>query len=102
MFNPVSYILASNDVAMMARFTPRDALNTDVQLTWLVHKDAEEGVDYDMVNVAWVWDVTIKQDKIITEDNNAGIQSSRYQPGPYSTQEARVATFIRWYLNGIG
>jgi phenylpropionate dioxygenase-like ring-hydroxylating dioxygenase large terminal subunit len=101
-FNPISYILATNDVAMMARFTPRDAVNTDVQLTWLVHKDAEEGVDYDVDNIAWVWDVTIKQDKIITEDNNAGIQSSRYQPGPYSTQEARVATFIRWYLKGIG
>ncbi|NKB35575.1 MAG: Rieske 2Fe-2S domain-containing protein [Gammaproteobacteria bacterium] len=100
-FNPISYILASNDVAMMVRFTPRDAVNTDVQLTWLVHKDAEEGVDYDADNVAWVWDVTIKQDKKITEDNNAGILSSRYQPGPYSTQEARVATFVRWYLNGI-
>jgi phenylpropionate dioxygenase-like ring-hydroxylating dioxygenase large terminal subunit len=100
-FNPIGYVLALNDFAMMARFTPRDAVNTDVQLTWLVHKDAEEGVDYDPDNVAWVWDVTIKEDKIITEDNNAGILSSRYQPGPYSTQEGRVASFVRWYLKCI-
>jgi phenylpropionate dioxygenase-like ring-hydroxylating dioxygenase large terminal subunit len=100
-FNSIGYVLAMNDFAMMARFTPRDAVNTDVQLTWLVHKDAEEGIDYDPDNVAWVWDTTIKEDKIITEDNNAGILSSRYQPGPYSTQEARVVSFVKWYLNGI-
>ena len=52
-------------------------------------------------NLAWVWDATTRQDKRITEDNNAGILSSRYQPGPYSTQEAKVAAFIRWYLNSI-
>jgi len=100
-FNAISYVLAMNDFALMVRFTPRDAVNTDVQLSWLVHKDAEEGVDYDPDNVAWVWDVTIKEDKKITEDNNAGILSSRYQPGPYSTQESRVASFVRWYLKSI-
>ncbi len=100
-FNPISYILAFNDFAMMARFTPRDAVNTDVQLSWLVHKDAVEGVDYDPDNLAWVWDVTIKQDKIITENNNSGISSSRYQPGPYSTQESMVVKFINWYIGHI-
>ncbi len=100
-FNPIGYILAFNDFAMMVRFTPRDAVNTDVQFSWLVHKDAEENVDYNPDNLAWVWDVTTRQDKRITEDNNAGISSSRYQPGPYSTQEAKVAAFIRWYLNSI-
>ena len=86
---------------MMARFTPRDAGNTDVQLSWLVHKDAVEGVDYDPDELAWVWDVTIRQDKQITVDNQAGIRSSRYQPGPYSEHERRVATFIRWYLRSL-
>jgi Rieske 2Fe-2S family protein len=100
-FNPVSYILASNYVAMMARFTPRDAINTDVQLTWLVHEDAVEGEHYNADEIAWVWDTTIKQDKTITENNNAGVLSSRYQPGPYSTQEERVATFVKWYVNSI-
>lgn len=100
-FNPTNYVLAFNDFALMVRFTPRDAVNTDVQFSWLVRSDAEEGVDYDPENLVWVWDVTTKQDKKITEDNNAGIMSSRYRPGPYSMHEAKVATFIRWYLNGI-
>ena len=100
-FNPVSYILASNDFAMMARFTPRDVVNTDVQLSWLVHEDAEAGEDYDPDNIAWLWDTTIIQDKKITENNHAGVLSSRYQPGRYSTQESMVVQFIRWYLNAI-
>ncbi len=100
-FNPVAYILAFNDFAMMARFTPRDAMKTDVQISWLVHKDSEEGADYDPDNVAWIWDVTVRQDKRITENNQAGIQSSRYQPGPYSEQELRVVTFTKWYLRHL-
>ncbi|MDE0756365.1 MAG: aromatic ring-hydroxylating dioxygenase subunit alpha [Woeseiaceae bacterium] len=100
-FNPISFILACNDFAMMVRFTPIDGMHTDVQLTWLVHKDAKEGVDYDPDNVAWLWDVTTKQDKRITEDNQAGILSSRYQPGPYSEQERLVMTFSDWYLDKL-
>ena len=100
-FNPLGYVLASNDFAMVARFTPRTATETDIEVLWLVDETAVEGEDYDVENLMWVWDVTIKQDKIITEANYAGIKSSRYQPGPYSTQEARVETFIKWYINGI-
>jgi len=76
-------------------------MQTDVQLTWLVHADAEAGTDYDPDNVAWVWDVTVTQDKRITEDNQAGIRSSRYEPGPYSQHEARVITFVDWYLHKL-
>lgn len=100
-FNPLGYILASNDFAMMARFTPRSAIETDIELCWLVDGKAKAGVDYDIERMTWLWDVTIKQDKLITETNHQGILSSRYQPGPYSQQEARVDTFIRWYLRNI-
>ena len=100
-FTPLSYILASNDCAMMARFTPRDPANTDVQLSWLVREDAVEGVDYDPGNISWVWDVTIRQDKQITVDNQAGVHSSRYQPGRYSKHESRVAKFVEWYLKSV-
>lgn len=101
-FNPLGFILASNDFAMMARFTPRDAVNTDVQLSWLVHEDAVEGKDYDPEHLTWVWDTTIKQDKKITEDNNAGILSSRYEPGRYSEYESLVVDFANWYIRQIG
>jgi Rieske 2Fe-2S family protein len=100
-FNPVSYILATNDTVLMARFTPRSTLLTDVQLNWLVHEDAEEGIDYDPDNVAWVWDKTIQQDEKITVNNQAGVLSSRYCPGRYSEHEAMLKTFHKWYLRAI-
>ena len=79
----------------------RDATNTDVQFTWLADGNAKENIDYDPDNIAWLWDVTTKQDKTIIENNFSGILSSRYRPGRYSTQEARVATFINWYLKEL-
>jgi Rieske 2Fe-2S family protein len=48
--------------------------------------------------MTWGWHTTTLQDKTITEDNQAGILSSRYQPGRYSTQERALITFQQWYL----
>ena len=101
-FNPMSFVLGSNDHALSFRFTPRGPQSTDVELTWFVHPGAEDGKDYDVDNLIFVWDVTTLQDKKITEDNQAGILSSRYQPGPYSEHEANTAKFIRWYLRQHG
>jgi hypothetical protein len=39
---------------------------------------------------------------VITENNQAGILSKRYQPGRYSDQERRVVTFQHWYLAQFG
>lgn len=100
-FNPFGFVLACNDFAVMLRWTPRGSLATDVELTWLVDQDAVEGVDYNPADISNVWDVTIKQDKRITEDNQAGVLSDRYTPGPYSIQEARNVSFKRWYLNQL-
>jgi len=100
-FNPLGYLLASNDHVMMIRFTPRETMLTDVEINWLVHKDAEEVTDYDPENLAWFWDVTTKQDQFIAENNQTGIRSSRYQPGRYSEHEARVVMFLKWYLKQI-
>ena len=100
-FNYFNYLLASNDHAVLLRFTPISELLTDVEATWLVDAGAEEGVDYVPERVSWVWDVTLKQDAIITENNQAGILSSHYQPGPYSGQEVMNREFTRWYLDKL-
>lgn len=100
-FNYLNYLLASNDHAVLLRFTPISELLTDVEATWLVDAGAEEGVDYVPERVSWVWDVTLKQDAIITENNQAGILSSHYQPGPYSGQEVMNREFTRWYLDKL-
>ena len=72
-----------------------------MDITWLVRADAEPGRDYDPENVLWFWDVTTKQDAKITEDNQAGVLSARYRPGPYSEIEATTDRILRWYLRRI-
>ena len=98
-FNYLGYLAASNDHAVLFRFTPISEQVTDVEATWLVDPDAEEGADYDPERVSWVWNVTLRQDAIITENNQAGVLSGRYRPGPYSEQERMNNHFTRWYLD---
>jgi Rieske 2Fe-2S family protein len=98
-FSPFSQLVATNDFAVLFRFTPRSTLATDVDLFWLVDGKASE---VDVGRMIWGWDQTTRQDKVITENNQAGILSTRYQPGRYSEHERRVMTFQRWYLGQFG
>jgi phenylpropionate dioxygenase-like ring-hydroxylating dioxygenase large terminal subunit len=94
-FSPFTQLVATNDFAVLFQFTPRSTLATDVELCWLVDGKATE---VDVPRMIWGWDRTTRQDKVITENNQAGILSTRYQPGRYSEQERRVVTFQQWYL----
>ena len=60
----------------------------------------EDQVDID--KMIWGYHATTTQDKVITENNQAGIMSSRYRPGRYSDQEGSVLNFQKWYLNQFG
>ena len=95
-FGPTSHVVAGNDFAILLHFVPRGPTQTDVDLVWLVDGKAE---GYDVEKIVWAWDRTTLQDRKITEDNQAGILSKRYQPGRYSDQERGVTTFQTWYLN---
>ncbi len=99
---PFTYMLAYNDHAVFFAFVPRDAEHSDIVCTWLVQGQAQEGKDYDLARLSWLWSVTTKQDKAIIEANAAGIRSPSYQPGPCSLLEADVAGFREWYLSSIG
>jgi Rieske 2Fe-2S family protein len=74
-------------------------MQTDVDLYWLVDGKATE---VDVERMIWGWDRTTLQDKQITENNQAGILSKRYQPGRYSEHERRVVTFHEWYFSQFG
>lgn len=97
-FSPFSHIVADSDFAMLFRFTPRSSMQTDVDVIWLVDGAAR---DYDLDKMTWAWNTTTLQDKQITEDNQAGVLSSRYLPGRYSTQERALVTFQKWYLGHL-
>ena len=94
----LSYLYAANDHATTFRFTPKSPEFTEVGVSWLVREDAREGLDYDIEHLKWMWDVTTIQDARIINNNQKGVNSSRYSPGPYSEHEISTANFISWYL----
>lgn len=88
------------DQAITFRVLPISATETQVTTTWLVHKDAVEGVDYDLKTLTEVWLNTNDEDRRVVEENQKGILSPAYEPGPYSTiQEEGVIQFVDWYCN---
>ena len=99
--NPFSQIVADDHFVILFLFTPRAALQSDVEMIWLVDGRAtEDQVDID--KMIWGYHATTTQDKKITEDNQTGIMSSRYRPGRYSEQEGSVIKFQSWYLQQFG
>lgn len=86
------------DHTLTFRVTPISPTETEVTTTWLVHKDAVEGEDYDLKRLTEVWIATNDEDREIVETNAMGIMSPAYVPGPYSPDwESGVIQFIDWY-----
>lgn len=86
------------DHAITFRVLPISPTETEVTTTWLVHKDAVEGVDYDLNILTEVWMATNDEDRQVVEENQKGILSPAYEPGPYSPiQEEGVLQFVDWY-----
>lgn len=77
---------------------PISAGKTLVRTTWCVHKDAVEGIDYDVANLTAVWNATNDQDRRLIEECQKGVNNPEYQPGPYSPYtEELVDKFCTWY-----
>ena len=99
--SPFNSLLMCNDFATLFTFIPISPLYTQVELMWLVHKDAEEGKDYNIEEMKWMWDVTTIADKRIIEDNQKGVLSKKYVPGPLSQMEKGLEKFKSWYLRHL-
>jgi Rieske 2Fe-2S family protein len=73
-----------------------------VTTKWLVHKDAVEGVDYQIDELSKIWEATNAQDRRQVEENQLGVNSRAYEPGPYSpVHESGVIHFVDWYAEQI-
>lgn len=95
---PTTWNHILGDHAISFRVMPISAEETAVTTTWLVNKDAVEGVDYDLTELTHVWNMTNDQDRSIVEENAFGIRSPAYEPGPYSVDhEGGVMQFVEWY-----
>ena len=99
--SPFNSLIMCNDFATLFTFVPKSPFQTDVELMWLVHKDAEEGKDYNLADIIWMWDKTTIADKRIIENNQKGVLSLKYQPGPLSKMELGVEDFKNWYLKTL-
>ena len=99
---PVTYFLAYPDYTVVYRFLPQDVQRTDCEIVWLVNENAEEGRDYDLERLTWLWRVTTDADKAIVDRNQEGVNSRFYEPGPYSQMERFLNQYIEWYLDRLG
>jgi stachydrine N-demethylase len=91
-----------SDSVLTFRVLPISATQTEVTTTWLVHKDAVEGEDYDLKRLTEVWLATNDEDRQIVEENQIGINSPAYRPGPYSpVEETGVLQFVDWYCRTL-
>ncbi|MEH6578458.1 MAG: aromatic ring-hydroxylating dioxygenase subunit alpha [Amphritea sp.] len=88
------------DHALSFRVLPLASGETLVTTKWIVPKDAQEGVDYDIDNLTKVWLATNDQDRQLVEETFRGVSSPSYIPGPFSeVAENGVCQFVDWYCD---
>ena len=91
-----NHVLA--DHAISFRVLPLSATRTQLTTKWLVHPEAQEGRDYSLEELTGVWRATNEQDRRIVQENQIGVSSPSYEPGPFADpQETGVRQFVEWY-----
>src|SRR5580658_6778182 len=86
------------DHAVSFQVLPIGPMQAQLTTKWLVHKEAVEGKDYTIEELTQVWLATNDQDRRVVQENQIGICSPAYEPGPYALeQESGVTQFVDWY-----
>ncbi len=95
----VNNFLIYTDHVVGYRFIPRSVQETDIQVVWFVHEDAEDGRDFDVASLTWLWHVTSLDDERIIRVNQEGVNSHHFKPGPLSEMEWGIRAFYAGYLH---
>lgn len=99
---PHSFAHALGDYVFTFSAMPTGPEETIVTAKWLVSEDAVEGVDYTIEGLTELWDRTNLQDRSLAENNQHGVRSAGFVPGPYSPEaESLVLRFVDWYCRAI-
>lgn len=98
---PNMWLHVTGDHAILFSVIPLAPDRTLVRTTWLVHRDAVEGVDYDLERLTGVWEITNAQDADLVALAQQGISSPAYVPGPYGPSEFQVEAFVNWYITAL-
>lgn len=97
---PNIFAHATGDHLFVFSCMPVNERESHVLSRWYVHKDAVEGEDYTVAGLKELWLKTNAQDKELAENNQRGVLSPGYTPGPYSPDaEALVLRFTDWYCD---
>jgi Rieske 2Fe-2S family protein len=95
-----NHILA--DHAISFRVLPLSPTRTQLTTKWLVHREAQAGRDYDLEELTGVWRATNEQDRRIVAENQIGVSTPLYAPGPFAEpQETGVRQFVDWYCASL-
>ena len=95
---PHSFCHTLGDFTFIFSALPVAPNETHVVAKWYVSKDAVEGVDYTAEGLSDIWNKTNIQDRDLAENNQKGVNSIGYKPGPYSPEaEVLVLRIIDWY-----
>ncbi|MBA4167477.1 MAG: Rieske (2Fe-2S) protein, partial [Chitinophagaceae bacterium] len=98
---PNFWFESSSDHAITMQHTPVSPTLTRLTMTWFVDENAVEGKDYTVENVIAFWKITGEQDWVLCSNNQAGVNSVAYRPGPYGKAEVEIKKFQDWYLNNM-
>ncbi|MFJ6456111.1 aromatic ring-hydroxylating dioxygenase subunit alpha [Paenarthrobacter sp. NPDC091669] len=91
------------DHGITTKVFPVSPTESKLIVDWYVNAEAEEGVDYQLEELTFLWDVTTQQDIALTEGQQLGVNSSKYTPGPNSsTREPGIRSSLELYLSMIG
>lgn len=96
-FSPFNSFVANNEFAILFVFTPVSPNKTIVKLMWCIHKDATCDID----KMIWLWDVTTKEDRILCEVNQKGIESKSFVQGQYGKLETGLIQYQKFYLDHL-
>jgi Rieske 2Fe-2S family protein len=98
--DPNSFAHATGDYAFLFFCLPKGPEETLVHMKWVVNRDAVEGVDYTVDRLTSLWNVTNDQDLWLVENNQRGVNSAGFEPGPYSpVSERTLIEFTDWYVS---
>jgi glycine betaine catabolism A len=90
------------DHAVLSYIVPLAPDRTLLRTVWLVHKDAQEGVDYDLKRLTEVWEATNRQDADLVALAHRGVASAGYTPGPLSIHAERLVNLnLDWYVERL-
>ncbi|HEY6274489.1 MAG TPA: aromatic ring-hydroxylating dioxygenase subunit alpha [Terriglobales bacterium] len=87
----------------MLTFTlwPRAVDQTDVICEWHFHPDEIRNSGFNPHDAIEFWDITNKQDWLLSDLAQQGISSRGYQPGPYSNREELLWALDRFVIERV-